>query len=205
MAFNILYDWSASSQDVDWTFDAPAGGGLQTAVNQYRFWTHEANGGSRSVNVGPTSGQNGSNGFVYTESSTGTSPTVTEFWTMTLNVPFDASTDNVVVSFYTNQRGNDNDAVCEFQTNENGAGWVTRATYGGPSDPDKVASGGVDVWVLREVDLTGIVADSSTVIRFRIATPPNTPTNTHWHCDYGLDTISVIGTDLITQTHQMII
>jgi hypothetical protein len=205
MAFNISYDWSVNTQDSDWTFDGPAGGGLQTAVNQYRFWTYQATGGSPSTNIGPTSGQGGTDGFVYPESSTGLFPTATEFWTMALDTPFDASTDNVVVSFYTNQRGDDNDAVCELQTNENGAGWVTRATFGGPGDVNKVATGGIDVWVLRDVDLTGIVTNASTVIRFRIATPPNEATNTHWHCDYGLDTISIVGTDLITQTHQLII
>jgi hypothetical protein len=205
MAFNILYNWSTSAQASDWSFDAPAGGGLQTAVNQYRRWTYQASGGTPSVGVGPSGGQGGTNGFVYPESSTGNFPTAIEFWTMTLIAPFDASTDNVVVSFYTNQRGNDNDAVCEFQTNENGAGWITRATFGGPLDPDKIATNGTDVWVLREVDLTGIVTNASTVIRFRIATPPNEATDTHWHCDYGLDTISIVGTDLITQTHQLII
>ena len=206
MSFSYSYTGSSNSELDDWVFVGPGGTGLLTSDTGYRYWCYDTN-DTPSGNVGPTSGQGGTgDGYVYTEASTGTAPTQTEYFTMTFDNTLDANSNSIIITFYTNQRGDFNNSVCELQTSTNGTTWNTRATYGGSSDPNKVATGGTDVWVQRTVDLTNTDTNSNTRVRFRIASPVSG--GNHWHNDYGLDTISLIGTNRVsesTQTHQMII
>lgn len=200
MAFSFSYDWTGTGQDTDWTFSNPDGTtGLYTG-NPARRWCIDTN-DTPSVGMGPTSGQGGgTQDYIYTEATSPT--TANDQFIMEHNTTFDASTNNILISLYTNQRGTDNNATCEIQTNEASAGWVTRATYGGSTDPNKIATNGTDVWVLRTLDLTGILSSASTKIRIVITMPSS---GTIWNNDYGLDTISITGTDRVLRTHQLII
>ena len=167
---------------------------LPQGPNTARRWCHDTD-DTTSSNVGPTSGEGGDpDGYLYTEAS---SPAAfnDEFY-LELDQTLDASTHNITVEFSTNQRGNDNDAECVVETNENGAGWVERgSTFGGSGDPNKVLSAGTQIWAQRSVDLTGLISDASTRIRIKITFPAS---GTSWHNDYGLDRIAFIGTDAVT-------
>lgn len=202
MAFVYTYNWTTTgtANASDWTFTNPDGTNnlYQSEVRRRWNWT---DGATPSANVGPSSGLLLTGGYIFTEASSAT--VAGDQFIMEYNTVFDASANDISVTFYTNQRGDSNNATCEVQTNESNAGWVTRATFGGSSDPAKVASGGVDLWILRAVSLVGVVSDISTRIRFVITMPS---TGTIWHNDYGLDSISFIGIDkILQQTHQMMI
>jgi hypothetical protein len=94
------------------------------------------------------------------------------------------------IEFYTNQRGNDNNATCQVQLNEGGAGWVdVGPEFGGPSDPDKVVTGGAQIWSYRNVDLSSA---NHVNTRVRIKVTLGT-TGTIWNNDYGIDTITITG------------
>ncbi len=167
-------------------------------LNTDRRWCHEVD-ATTSQNVGPSSGAGGNpDGYIYIETSSPTAfndvfhlekEAVANDGT---SITYDASNQDITVSFKTNQRGNDNDTLCELQTNENGAGWVTRATFGGPSDPDKVLTSGAQIWSARVVDLTGLISDASTRIRWQLTLPAS---GTTWHNDYALDEILIEGVD----------
>lgn len=190
----------ATTDAASWIFTDPVGAGLQaTATN--RRWSFDTN-DSPSSNIGPTSGQGGSpDGYVYTEAS---SPATynDEFyleWDTTIN----ASTNTILFEFYTNQRGNSNNATCVVQTNENGAGWIDRGTtFGGSGETDKVATSGSQIWSSRSADLTGLVSHASTRIRLKIVFPAG---GTAWNNDYGIDTISIALTALATRNRAIII
>lgn len=188
------YTWGTlgSSDEDGWIFTDPVGTGVQ-AAGTARRWCHETD-DTASTGVGPTSGQGGNpDGYLYTEAS---SPgAFNDEFTMELDYDLDASASSILVELYTNQRGDDNDATCEIQTNEGAAGWVTRATYGGPSDPNKVATSGTQIWASRSLDLTGIVSHASTRIRFLITFPAS---GTSWHNDYGIDGVTISLTCLDT-------
>ena len=150
---------------------------------------------SPSFDVGPSSGAGGSpDGYLYTESSSPASGGDQQMLEVEDQTnpgnprTFDAATYSLLVQWKTNQRGDDNNATCELQTNENGAGWVTRFSCGGPSDPDKVASAGADYWVQREVDLTGVVSHASTRIRLLVTLGA---TGSVFHNDYGIDDVTI--------------
>lgn len=163
---------------------------LPQSANTARRWCHDTN-DTTSTDVGPTSGAGGDpDGYLYTEAS---SPGAfdDEFY-LEFDTTLDASANNIEVQFKTNQRGNDNNATCVVETNENGAGWVERgSTFGGSGDADKVATGGTQIWSSRTVDLTGLISHASTRIRIKIVFPSS---GTAWHNDYGLDEIVFIGT-----------
>jgi len=185
---SFAYTFNADN-DVDetaWTFvsDNGADGLNPSATN--RAWSHEINDTS-SANVGPTSGQGGNpDGYVYPEAS---APTVVgDTFHMTHNTTIDASTDPWQVEFYWNQRGDSNTTILDVQTNENGAGWVTRGTYG-TGGPD-VATGGAQVWNNEILDLTGLISGTSTQIRFFLTIGGGTV----WNNDFGLDTITISST-----------
>ena len=202
MAFNYSYTWATTTtaNACDWTFSNPDGTtGLYQATSTRRWnWS---NTGTTSPSVGPTGDQSGLvQGYIYTEAS---SPTAfNDVYIMEYNTPLDASAHDIIVSFYTNQRGDRNNAVCVVETNEADTGWIIRGTYGGENDPNKRLTGATQYWAPQTIDLTGIVSAASTKIRWVVTLPSS---GTSWHNDYGLDTISMIGTDKIVQTHQMII
>lgn len=189
MAFTYgTYTWDSlgSGDESDWVFTDPVGTGVQSS-NTARRWCWDNN-DTTSTNVGPTSGQGGSpDGYLYTEAS---SPAAaSDEFTMELDFDLDASSNNITVALYTNQRGTDHDATCEIQTNEGGGGWVTRATYGGSGDPNKVNTDGSQIWASRNLDLTGVVSHAQTRIRFLITLAGATI----WHNDYGIDTVLITG------------
>lgn len=168
---------------------------LPQAAGTARRWCHDTN-DTTSTDVGPTSGEGGSpDGYLYTEAS---SPgAANDNFYLELDQTLNAAIHDIVVEFSTNQRGDTNDATCQVQTNENGAGWVNRGTqFGGSGDPNKVATAGTQIWAQRSVDLTGLISHASTRIRIRITFPS---AGTIWHNDYGLDRIAFIGTDQLTQ------
>ncbi len=152
-----------------------------------------------STDVGPTSGAGGDpDGYLYTEAS---SPGAfdDEFY-LELDQTLDAASNSIEVQFKTNQRGDNNNAECVVETNENGAGWVERgSTFGGSGDSDKVATGGSQIWSSRSVDLDGLISHASTRIRIKITFPAS---GTSWHNDYGLDEIVFIGTTSIAKEQE---
>lgn len=180
---------SLSAAETDFNFSDPVGTGLQTNNTARRWCWHNAD--TNSTNVGPTSGNGGDpDGYVYTEMS---SPGAfdDEFY-MELDQTLDASANNIEVQFKTNQRGDNNDATCVVETNENAAGWVERgSTFGGSGDSDKVATSGTQIWSSRSVDLTGLISHASTRIRIKVVMPS---AGTTWHNDYGIDELVFIGT-----------
>lgn len=192
--YNYTFD-DATTDAASWVFTDPVGTGLQSG-NVNRRWSFDTN-DTPSTGMGPTSGQGGSpDGYVYTEAS---SPGAfnDEFY-MEWDTTIDASVNSIVFNFYTNQRGNANDATCVVQTNENGAGWVDRgSTFGGASDPDKVATSGTQIWSSRSVDLTGLVSNASTRIRLKIVFPSS---GVAWNNDYGIDTVSIVLSPLSSGT-----
>ncbi len=161
---------------------------LPQGPNTARRWCWDED-DTTSTGVGPTSGAGGSpDGYLHIESS---SPTALadEFYLelenpLSLGAPysFPASLYNILVEFKTNVRGDDADSTIELQTNE-GAGWVTQLSIG-PGDPNKVASGGVDIWAPRSVDLTGVVT-AACRIRIRVVMAGATI----FHNDIGFDEI----------------
>lgn len=188
---------SLGSGDEDsWLFADPVGTGVQSEGTTRRWcWSQDD---TPSTNVGPTTGQGGSpEGYLYTEASNPGAQG--DEFTMEFNEDMgdgtgilDCATYEVVFTFYTNQRGTDNEAWCYVQTNENGAGWSTIATFGGPDDPNKVATGGSQIWASRSINLTEEgVTDAST--RVRIMVVLNSSGNI-WHCDYGIDTVQLVAT-----------
>lgn len=193
------FDALGDADDDAFLYSGPKGDVTALAVVQTDYaWNHDVD-DTLSGGVGPTSGAGGNpDGYIYIETS-GTADPGALFYVEKeaaagdgTPMIFDASTQDIVVSFKTNQRGNDNNTICELQTNENGAGWVTRATFGGVSDPDKVATNGVQIWSARAVDLTGLISDASTRIRWQLTIPTS---GTLWHNDYGMDEIELVGTD----------
>ena len=203
MAFIYTYTWDTSTS-TEWTYTNPdSTTGLYTGGSRRR-WNWDSN-DTPSSGCGPTSGElTGSllnAGYIYTEASSAT--TYNDQFIMENNTVFDTKASAILITFYTNQRGTSNNSTCELQTNESNAGWVTRATFGGSSDPSKVASNGVDIWALRTVDLSDVVGDNSTRIRLVVTMPSS---GTVWHNDYGIDTFTIVGIDRFQQQkHQMII
>ncbi len=170
------------ADEAAWTFVSPQGPGLQAAGGSNGFWVHDTD-QTPSTDVGPVSGQGGNpDGYVYTEAST--PGAFGDVFTMTNNSTFDA-TNGLSIDFYWNQRGDDNTAILTVQTNEAGAGWVTRGTYGGGDQP----TGPTDVWNFESLDLGGgVVSDPSTQVRFVVTLPA---AGTNWHNDFGIDTITI--------------
>ncbi len=168
-----------------------SGVGLQPKDTK-RHWSWEKD-DTNTGNVGPESGEcQDPDGYVYTEAS---SPAAFgDTFHMTFDTTLDASTRTWQIDFSTNQRGNDNDVVGQVQINESGGGWVNvGSSFGGSGDPDKVASGGNDIWTKRTVDLSnaGANTDSSTQVRILLTFPSS---GTVDHNDYGIDTITISGT-----------
>lgn len=191
-----------SGSDADaflWTDPVGTEASLPQSPTVARRWNHETD-DTLSTNIGPTSGAGGDpDGYVYSEASAPGAVDddfIIEHEDTGSARTFDASANDITVEFKTNQRGDDNDANCFVETNENAAGWVTRATFGGSGDSDKVATAGSQIWASRSVDLTGLISHASTRIRIRIRLES---VGLVWHCDYGLDEIVFIGVDQLTR------
>lgn len=178
------FDADNDADEAAWTFVSDNGTNGLNPENTARAWSHEVD-QTVSTDVGPSSGQGGDpDGYVYTEASAPAA--LGDTFTMTHNAVLDASDTDWIVNFYWNQRGNDNLATVEVQTNESGGGWVTRGTYG-TGGPD-VVTGGAQIWNEENLDLSGVISDASTQVRFLVTFPA---TGTSWHNDFGLDTIYI--------------
>lgn len=189
----FTFDTQVGADADAWTFVSDNGANGLNGANTARAWSHDVD-NTVSTNVGPDHGQGGNpDGYVHPEAS---SPNAFgDTYHMTFNTVLDASAEQWQFNFYTNQRGDNNNATCEVQINESGGGWTTVATFGGSGDPNKVATGGAHVWASRSVDLSqgGANTDSSTQVRILITMPAS---GTAWHNDYGIDTIEIVGTTL---------
>ncbi|MCA1806461.1 MAG: hypothetical protein LC687_01145, partial [Actinobacteria bacterium] len=176
------FDADNDPDEAAWTFVSDNGTNGLNPSGTGRAWSHET-GDTPSVDVGPTSGQGGNpDGYIYTEASAPAAAGDT--FTVTNNTAFDASNDGLFIEFYWNQRGDSNLATLDVQTNENGAGWVTRGSYGGGDQP----SAGPSIWNFEQLNLGGIVSDPSTEVRFLVTLGS---IGSIWHNDFGLDTITV--------------
>ena len=182
------FDADNDSDESAWTWVSDNGSNGLNPADTARAWSHDTN-DTASTDVGPTSGVGGSpDGYVYTEAS---SPAAgNDTFTTTLNSTLNASTLDWNVEFYWNQRGDDNLATVTVQTNEGGGGWVTRGTYG-TGGPD-VASGGTQQWNYENLDLSSVISNSSTQVRFRVTLGNS---GNIWNNDFALDSITVTGSD----------
>jgi len=155
--YEFTFDVDGDFDELAWTFESENGPDGLNPPNTLRSWSHDTD-DTASNTIGPTSDQEGlGEGYVYTE-ATFPAAASDEFY-MTFDTPLDASTESWIIEFYTNQRGTNNDATVKVQVNENGGGWtdVVGSEFGGPSDPDKIGSSGIDKWVKRTVDLDGVI------------------------------------------------
>lgn len=169
-------------------------GVLISAAGTAAEFCHDTNGGN-STDVGPDQGQGGvGDGYLYTECS---SPGANgDDYYMEFDTALDASAEQWQFNFYSMQRGpaiGNNHSVFHVQINESGGGWVTVASFGGTGED---TTSGTD-WISRSVDLSesGANTDSSTLVRIWIET--DGPTNA-WHADIGIDTVSIVGTPLVS-------
>ncbi|MDZ7744292.1 MAG: PA14 domain-containing protein [Candidatus Saccharibacteria bacterium] len=180
------FDADNDGDEGAWTFVSDNGTDGLNSSGTNRAWSHDTN-DTPSVDVGPTSGQGGNpDGYVYTEAS---SPAAGgDTFHMTFNKTLNAETHNWDIEFYWNQRGNSNLATVQIQTNENGGGWTTQATYGS-GGPD-VATGGTQQWNQESFDLSSVVSDSSTELRLLVTLGS---TGDIWHNDFGIDSITIDG------------
>jgi len=193
MPFNFIYtfDTQGGADAQEWVFSDPVGTGLQPA-NTARRWCHDTDvtaSGSNAVGppvggqggVGSTTGVGG-DGYIYTEA---TSPAAAgDVFTVELNQDLDANANSVSINFWTNQNGAANEATCQVQTNEAGAGWVNRGPlFGGPGQQSTN-------WIERDVDLAGLVSSAQTRIRLVVTLGT---TGDIWNNDFALDTITVVG------------
>ena len=188
MAFNNTYNFtSLASAEANWNVSDPLGTGIQTANTQRRVCWHNA--ATASNGAGPDSGQ-GDAGYLYTEmSGAGVNGDV---FTFELDVNFDASTNNIVFGYYFGYRGDGNNGNIQLQSNESGAGWINR----GPAeiiDQAGTPLSGTFVWLEKSIDLTGLISSAST--RFRLVLTQGSA-GTNWHKDVGIDTVTVVGTDI---------
>lgn len=191
-----------------WTNTQPGppsqdGAALPAVAGNLQWWWFDGETGS--TGVGPQSGQGGApEGYVCPETSdTGTG--FNDTYNMEFDTVLDAAAEQWQFNFFTNQRGVDNDMLCEVQINESGGGWVTvpGGTFGGPGEtlPPKVTTGDPDIWEPRSVDLSngGLNTDASTLVRILLTMPA---AGTTWHNDFGIDTIEIVGTPLAAADHE---
>ena len=188
------FDSFASTDKDSFTFNGPAGANLRDSdapdpdashVNGAWNWenTDTPSGGAT---IGPNGGQGGNpDGYIYTEA---TAQAAGSEYTMTFNTPINAATDAWNIDFYWNQKGDDAKAVIEVQTNEAGAGWITRDTFG-QNGPDRPTNG-ANRWNLASSDLFGDIKNASTQVRLRIVLPDVANV---FHNDIGIDRVSLRG------------
>lgn len=166
-----------------------------TSGNLQLWWNDNDTG---STGVGPESGQEGDpEGYLHIEASdTGTG--FDDTYDIEFDTTLDASAEQWQFNFYTSQRGDDNDVVCQVQINEDGGGWTNvGSAFGGSGDPTKEATNTTpSLWTSRSVDLSngGANTDASTRVRILLTMPS---AGTTWHNDYGIDTIEIVGTPIV--------
>lgn len=191
MAFSNQYNFNTVAEaEANWIFTDPIGTGLQaTAVNSRWTWSNTTT-PSGTNTVGPTNGQGGANdGYVYTEASGNPAPSGLEFFAE-VDQNFDASTNDIVFSFYRNQTGPDNECTFRVQSREDGGVWTDRGqVFGGPGQQTDGTT-----WVQHTVDMTGLISSLNT--RFRIVITTGTTGNV-WNNDGAIDTVSIVGTDIV--------
>lgn len=196
------YGFATATTDGSDDFLYTASNGNQTgatlpATSQNLRWRW-LDGETASTGVGPQSGEEGApEGYIYIETSD-TGSGFNDTYDMEFDTTLDAAAEQWQFNFYTNQRGNDNDVLCQVQINEDGGGWVNvGSAFGGPGEslPPKVATSGTDIWESRSVDLSngGANNDASTRVRILLTMPAS---GTSWHNDFGIDTIEIVGTVL---------
>jgi hypothetical protein len=178
------------SQTVDFIWTNPDGTEYLSGVPSSgdSSWRHDFN-DTASSGVGPTSGQVDSyDGYVFTEASS-TNPSVVFYTEYKEDIDVSGYV-SLFFTFYTNQRGNDNNTTCQPQINVDGGGWVDYGPYfGGPDDPSKVATSGIQIWEPRSVEIKDT---GGTIIRLRLKlTFPDS--GSIFHNDYGLDTVKIFG------------
>lgn len=171
-------------------------------TNTGRRWCWD-NSSTPSADIGPTSGEGSTatDGYVYTEmSSPGVGNDVFSFEKTSTSdstspISMDAASFSINVDFSSNQRGDDNLAAIQLYTNEAGAGWVARGSDFGGGD---VATGGVQIWRQRSVDLTGVVSSTDTRLQFRMTVGSSAGGELMWHNDIGWDRIRISLTDALS-------
>jgi len=172
-----------------WTgYDGTVYTGLGAAVGGRWSWDDNE---TTSSDTGPQSGAGGDpDGYVYIESS---SPTGLddEFYIELEDEGSPGSPKSFVtgvanLTFKTCQAGTDNNATIDVEKNEDGGGWVSVFSAGGPSDPEKI-SYGTNNWVQRQVNLT--LGGTTNRIRIRVTMPSS---GTVFYNDYALDDIELL-------------
>ena len=192
----FTFDNDNDADEDAWTWVSDNGPDGLRSPDSVRSWSHEDQ-DTDTNNVGPESGEcdEDKDGYAYTEAGHDhTSASFDDTFHMTFDTTLNALLNTWQIEFYTNQRGNDNDVVGQVQINESGGGWVNvGSSFGGSGDPNKVSSGGNDIWAKRTVDLSngGANTDSSTQVRILLTFPSS---GTIEHNDYGIDTITISGT-----------
>jgi hypothetical protein len=180
--FNTYNFTSQASAETNWNFSDEVGTGLQPNNTARRWSWHNAS--TTSGGVGPDLGQ-GDAGYVYTEMSS--SGANNDVFTAELDVNFDASSNDIIFSYYFGYRGDGNNGNIQLQSNENGAGWINRGNAE-TLDQQGIAQNSPFVWLQKTVDLTGLISGNAT--RFRLVITQGSA-DTPWHKDVGLDTVTV--------------
>ena len=194
----FTFDADNDADESAWSWDNPGAVTDQLApANTARSWSHDTD-DTASSNIGPQCGQEGAappctDGYVYTEMSSGGA--FDDVFSMTLVETIDASNLDWEIEFYWNQRGNDNTGTLTVETNENGAGWVTRGTYGGGD----IGTGTPPnhVWNQENLDLSSAISGTSTQIRLVVTQPSS---GTTWHNDFGIDSITLTSSHATAQS-----
>jgi hypothetical protein len=184
------FDTQTSGDELEWIFTGPvAGSGLSVANTAGRWsWDSDA---TTSADVGPDYGVDGNpDGYIYTEMSSQISG---DDWYLEFNQDLDASINNINVEFYWAMRGDSVRATIQLQTSEGGGAWIDRGAPTGYGDEIIPGTSGATTWWQKNIDLTGLVSDPSTRIRFHIVATAD-PTGDMWHNDVGFDSITIIET-----------
>lgn len=194
--FAYTFETEAASS-TDWTFSSPTAGSNVAAPNTAGRWSWE-NAETTSTGVGPFNGETvegTSAGYIYTEMSSQSAGDIFIMeWDNTLN----AALNDYTFLFHWCARGTEASPIILVQTNENGAGWVTRLTTGDTNNggdetiPDTSAATGATPWHQKSVDLTALISHASTLIRISIQCDTDPPASAQfWHNDIGIDSISI--------------
>lgn len=192
-----------------WTYASSHGSAGAVVTTDNGNWFFDTN-ETGSSDVGPYHGETTEGttaGYIYTENSAPgiDGSTYTMQWDTTLN----ASLNNYTFEFYWCARGTNAEPLIEVQTNENGAGWVTRLTTGSSGNggdetiPDTGATDGNTPWFNKSVDLTSLISHSSTLLRILITCDTNVADSSQfWHNDIGIDSITIVETSAASKDQE---
>lgn len=185
MAFDTTI-YLETTSDGDNNFDFVNRGGNASSVqpdNTAGEWCLNTSGSTASSGTGASTLPAGRSGFIYTETSTPAESTV---WSMTRNISFDASANNVFLDFKLNRYCDTGSTLyIEYSTEATPTTWTEIANYAGLT---------TEAWEDITIDFSAI--NSTTLwIRFRLHTL-NAYTNdfcfSTWR-EYGTDKNTVIG------------